>query len=50
MTEIEQKVILVRKYIMAQKGVDIGDIKLTDGNCLDKLDYAYAIAHEYFYN
>ena len=50
MTEIEQKVILVRKYILAKKGIDIGDIKLVDGKDLDKLDYAYNIARNYFYN
>ena len=37
-------------YTIDNSPFDIGDIKLTDGDCLDKLDYAYAIAHEYFYN
>lgn len=44
MTEIERKVIAVRQYIYNNKGVDIGDIKLVDGNDLDKLDYAYEYA------
>ena len=50
MTDIERKVILVRKYIFAKKGVDPGGIELRDHNCLDKLEYAYNIAREYFYN
>lgn len=49
MTEIEQKVILVRKYIIAKKGIDIKDIHLVDGKDLQKLDYAYKYAHEFFY-
>ena len=48
MTEIEQKVILVRKYILAKKGIDIKDIKLVNGNDLSKLDFAYKIAYNYF--
>ena len=47
-TEIEQKVMLVRRYIHEFKGVDIGNIKLTDGEDLDKLDYAYRFAQQYF--
>ena len=50
MTEIEQKVQLVRKYIHHKKGVDIKNIKLVDGNDLDKLDYAYNIAYSFFYS
>ena len=49
MTEIEQKVQLVRKYIIAKKGVDIKDIHLVDGKDLSKLDYAYKYAWTYFY-
>jgi len=49
MTEIEQKVQLVRKYIYEKKGKDIVNIKLVDGEDLDKLDYAYNIAFNYFY-
>jgi flagellar biosynthesis component FlhA len=49
MTEIEQKVQLVRKYIHQKKGVDIVDINLKDGVDLQKLDYAYKIAFNYFY-
>tara|TARA_B110000046_G_scaffold141665_2_gene148395 strand:- start:275 stop:430 length:156 start_codon:yes stop_codon:yes gene_type:complete len=41
MTEIEQKVQVVRQYIFNRKGVDIVDIKLVDGTDLQKLDYAY---------
>lgn len=49
MTEIEQKVQLVRKYIYHQKGIDIKDIHLVDGKDLEKLDYAYKYAYEFFY-
>ncbi len=49
MTEIEQKVQLVRKYIHYKKNVDIKDIKLVDGKDLEKLDYAYRIAYDFFY-
>jgi flagellar biosynthesis component FlhA len=49
MTEIEQKVQLVRKYIHHKKGVDIVDINLKDGIDLQKLDYAYKIAFNFFY-
>ena len=49
MTEIEQKVLLVRKYIIAKKGIDINDINLIDGKDLAKLDYAYKYAWNYFY-
>lgn len=49
MTEIEQKVLLVRKYIMSKKNVDIIDINLKDGLDLQKLDYAYGIAYNFFY-
>ena len=41
MTEIEQKVQVVRQYIFNRKGVDIVDINLVDGTDLQKLDYAY---------
>lgn len=49
MTEIEQKVQLVRKYIFAKKGIDKKDIHLVDGIDLQKLDYAYKFAYTYFY-
>lgn len=49
MTEIEQKALLVRKYIIAKKGVDIKDIHLVDGKDLAKLDHAYKYAYEFFY-
>lgn len=47
-TAIEQKVMLVRRYIHEFKGVDIIDIKLTDGMDLAKLDYAVQFAQQYF--
>jgi len=49
MTEIERKVQLVRKYIHIKKSVDIIDIDLKDGLDLEKLDYAYNIAANFFY-
>jgi len=47
-TDIEQKVMLVRRYIHEFKGVDIGNIKLNDGMDLAKLDYALKFAQQYF--
>ena len=41
MTEIEEKVQVIRQYIFNRKGVDIVDINLVDGLDLEKLDYAY---------
>lgn len=49
MTEIERKVQLVRKYIHIKKNVDIIDIDLKDGLDLEKLDFAYKIAFDFFY-
>lgn len=48
MTEIEQKVQLVRKYIYELKGIDINNINLVYGKDLAKLDYAYKYALNYF--
>ena len=48
MTDIERKVQLVRRYIHHKKGVDIIDINLKDGIDLQKLDYAYKIALNFF--
>ena len=41
MTEIEQKVMVIRQYIFNRKGVDIVNINLIDGKDLQKLDWAY---------
>ena len=49
MTEIEQKVNLIVKYIFDKTGININNIILFDGEDLAKLDYAYNIAFE-FYN
>ena len=49
MTEIENKVRLVRSYIYHKKNIDIVDINLKDGLDLQKLDFAYAIAHKFFH-
>lgn len=49
MTEIENKVQLVRKYIQVKKNVDIVNINLKDGLDLEKLYYAYNIAFNFFY-
>lgn len=48
MIEIEQKVQLVRRYIHHKKGIDIVNIELKDGLDLQKLDYAYGIALDFF--
>lgn len=50
MTEIDHKVQLVRQYIFGKKNVDIGNINLIDGKDLEKLDYAYKFAFDYFMN
>ena len=48
MTEIEIKVNTVVGYIQEKKGVNIGNIKLIDGDDLAKLHYAFNIAINYF--
>ena len=46
--EIEYKVMQVRRYIQEFKGVDIQNINLSNGEDLDKLNYAYKYAKQYF--
>ena len=49
MHSIDQKVHLVRRYIHHKKGVDIVNIDLKDGIDLQKLDFAYNVAFNFFY-
>lgn len=48
MTEIEQKVATVVRYINKKKSVNIGNINLKTGLDLQKLNYAYNIAIKYY--